>query len=128
MNCLQQARSIVEKKNPVPILANILIDATLENNSIDVTATDLEVSLIKSVALVDKKHPGKIAGNFLKLAEIVGALSPSADITMEADEKKDVWLSKVDDLTLSYQPCLWMIFQKSMRSIYQINFSLMRPC
>lgn len=89
ITALSQARGIIEKKNTVPILANVLIDATdVAQNIIKLTATDLEVSLIKETPAVDIKTPGKITVNCTKLHEVVGALSPNAEITLKVDVEK----------------------------------------
>src|SRR5687767_9947221 len=79
---LQLFQGIVERKNTIPILANILVDA--EGDELRMLATDLEVALrSKCVATVAK--PGALTLPAKKLYEIVRAL-PETDVRIEQDK------------------------------------------
>jgi len=79
---LQFFQQIVERKNTIPILANVLLEAT--DNELTLLATDLEVTLrSKCEAVVSK--PGSVTLPAKKLFEIVRAL-PDADVTLKTDK------------------------------------------
>src|SRR5258708_507304 len=74
MNLLQ---GVVEKKNTIPILSNVLIEAA-GSSLISLVATDLDVSLQTECA-ADVTVPGAIVLQAKKLFDIVRSL-PDADI------------------------------------------------
>ena len=79
---LQLFQGIVERKNTIPILANVLIDA--KDNELHFLATDLEVALrSKCGASVGK--PGALTLPAKKLYEIVKSL-PETDIRVSEDK------------------------------------------
>jgi DNA polymerase III subunit beta len=79
---LQFFQQIVERKNTIPILANVLI--ATDGNSIRLLATDIEVTLSSSCeAAVDR--PGSITLPAKKLYEIVRAL-PDGDVKLSASK------------------------------------------
>jgi DNA polymerase III subunit beta len=77
---LQLLQGIIERKNTMPILSNLLL--TAEPDGIELTASDLEVALrIKTGA--DVKRPGKSTVPAKKIFEIVRELSDQKDITLK---------------------------------------------
>ena len=79
---LSLLQGIVERKNTIPILANVLIHA--EKSGVSLLATDLDVGLrSKCEATVAK--PGTLTLPAKKLFEIVSAL-PDTDIRIEEDK------------------------------------------
>ena len=81
---LQLFQGIVERKNTIPILANVLIEADGEG-SVELLATDLEVGLrSRCPASVTKK--GSLTVPAKKLYEIVRAL-PETDIRIQQGVK-----------------------------------------
>ena len=86
INVIARAQNIVEKRNAMPILVNVLLEAKTE--SLTGFATDLEVSLTDEIpALV--KTPGKVAVNAKNLFEIIKEL-PEGKIELE--RKENNWL------------------------------------
>jgi DNA polymerase III subunit beta len=80
---LQLFQGIVERKNTIPILANVLLEAG-NNGEVKMLATDLEVGLrSKCQATVSK--PGSLTLPAKKLYEIVKAL-PETDVRIEEDK------------------------------------------
>lgn len=71
LKSLQKIQGIVEKRTSMPILSNVLLEAT--ESSLHVTATDLEVGM-KSVYPAEVVQPGKITIGAKKLYEIVKEL------------------------------------------------------
>ena len=79
---LQFFQQIVERKNTIPILANVLIEGS--GNEVTLLATDLEVALrSKCEAAVNKA--GSVTLPAKKLYEVVRAL-PEGDVNIETDK------------------------------------------
>ncbi len=79
---LQLFQGIVERKNTIPILANVLMEAT--DDEVRLLATDLEVGLrSKCEASVSRK--GSLTLPAKKLYEIIKAL-PETDVRIEEDK------------------------------------------
>jgi DNA polymerase III subunit beta len=79
---LQFFQQIVERKNTIPILANVLLEGS--GNEVTLLATDLEVALrSRCEAAVSK--PGSVTLPAKKLYEVVRAL-PEGDVNIETDK------------------------------------------
>ncbi len=79
---LQFFQQIVERKNTIPILANVLIEAT--GNEIILLATDLEVTLRSRAEAAVSRH-GAVTLPAKKLYEVVRAL-PDGDVNLETEK------------------------------------------
>jgi len=79
---LSLLQGIVERKNTIPILANVLIEAT--KDGISLLATDLDVGL-RSRCDGTVSKPGVLTLPAKKLFEIVSAL-PDTDVRVEEDK------------------------------------------
>ncbi|MBI5599791.1 MAG: DNA polymerase III subunit beta [Deltaproteobacteria bacterium] len=79
---LQRIQGIVEKRNTMPILANVLMEAG--GNSVNILATDLEI-FIKDTCAASVKKNGSITVNARKLFEIIRQL-PESSINIKAGE------------------------------------------
>ncbi|MEW6319568.1 MAG: DNA polymerase III subunit beta [Acidobacteriota bacterium] len=79
---LQFFQQIVERKNTIPILANVLIEAA--GNEVTLLATDLEVAL-RSRADAAVARPGTVTLPAKKLYEVVRAL-PESDVRIETEK------------------------------------------
>src|SRR5881227_515164 len=79
---LQLFQGIVERKNTIPILANVLLNAA--DGEVKMLATDLEVGLRSKCAATVAK-PGTLTLPAKKLYEIVKAL-PDTDIRISQDK------------------------------------------
>src|SRR5437867_395382 len=86
---LEILQGVVERKNTVPILANVLISVTSEG--LELMGTDLQVS-VRSRSQVSVKSPGAVCVSAKKLFEIVRLL-PDKDIVLKTDAEN--WLSIV---------------------------------
>ena len=78
LKSLQRIQGIVEKRTSMPILSNVLIEAS--DSALHVTATDLEVGM-KSSYPAEVTTPGKITIGAKKLYEIVKEL-PNQEISL----------------------------------------------
>ncbi len=79
---LQRIQGIVEKKNTMPILSNMLL--TAEGGSIEIIATDLEIGLRGSY-VADVEKPGSVTVSAKKMYEIVREL-PADDVQIKVEE------------------------------------------
>jgi len=79
---LQLFQGIVERKNTIPILANVLLDA--KGDQLQMLATDLEVAL-RSKCQASVAKSGSLTLPAKKLYEIVKAL-PETDVRIESDK------------------------------------------
>ena len=80
---LQLFQGIVERKNTIPILANVLIEA--KGDEVRMLATDLEVAL-RSRCQAAVAKGGSLTLPAKKLYEIIKAL-PETDVRIEEDRK-----------------------------------------
>lgn len=80
---LSLLQGVVEKKNTVPMLANVLVEAK-SHSQLSLTATDLEVSLETECA-ADVKMTGAVVLQARKLFDVVRAL-PETEIVFSKDE------------------------------------------
>jgi len=90
LKALVLVQGVVEKRNTMPILSNILLDTDKENR-LRITATDLEVG-ITSLFNADFKEPGKITLNAKNLMEITKQL-PSEKMHIQLLANSDVEIS-----------------------------------
>lgn len=81
---LQVLQGIVEKRNTMPILANILLNVTAAD--IEMTGTDLEVGLRTHLAAAIER-PGAITVNGKKIFEIVKSLPAGEDVRVELKDE-----------------------------------------
>lgn len=89
---LQRIQGIVEKRNTMPILANVLLEAS--KSRITIMATDLEV-FIKDASAANVTEEGSVTVNARKLFEIVKELpGDSIDVSSGKDDKVTVKAGK----------------------------------
>ncbi|MEO1313983.1 MAG: DNA polymerase III subunit beta, partial [Pseudomonadota bacterium] len=82
LRAMSRAQSVVERRNTIPILANVLIEA--EGEGIHLRATDLDIEVIdQSPAMV--LTPGATTVGAHTLHEIVRKLPDGAMVELEAD-------------------------------------------
>ena len=82
LKAVSQAQSVVERRNTIPILANVLIEA--EGDSVYFRATDLDIEVVdKAVAQVERAGATTVAATTLH--EIVRKLPDGALVSLNAD-------------------------------------------
>jgi DNA polymerase-3 subunit beta len=86
MNLIGKTQNIVEKRNTMPVLVNVLLDA--DQGELKVFATDLEVSLTDSVK-AKITQPGKVAVSAKSLFEIAKELGEGMILL---HKKENNWL------------------------------------
>jgi DNA polymerase-3 subunit beta len=79
---VSQAQSVVERRNTIPILANVLIEA--EGDAVHFRATDLDIEVLdKAPAMVEQA--GTTTVSAVTLHEIVRKLPDGAQVTLSDD-------------------------------------------
>lgn len=82
LKAVAQAQSVVERRNTIPILANVLIEA--EGNAASFRATDLDIEVVdKAPAMVER--PGATTVSAVMLHEIVRKLPDGALVVLADD-------------------------------------------
>ncbi|MCU7925697.1 MAG: DNA polymerase III subunit beta [Candidatus Thiodiazotropha sp. (ex Dulcina madagascariensis)] len=101
LESLQKIAGVVERRQTLPILANILVNAA--NGHIQLTATDLEVELkTESSAECDGEADFTLPAR--KLLDICKALPESASVTLDVSDDKVKLRSGRSRFTLSLLP------------------------
>jgi len=85
LEALQTVAGVVERRQTMPILSNVLLKA--ENDLLTVTATDLEIELVTSVT-VGVEQPGSTTVPARKLLDICRGLPEGADISFELQDNR----------------------------------------
>jgi DNA polymerase-3 subunit beta len=99
---LQAVIGVVERRQTMPILANVLLNA--ENNQLSVTASDLEVELVAETQVEDVKTPGEVTVPARKLLDICRALPDEATIKIKLDGDRMIVKSGRSRFVLSTLP------------------------
>ncbi|CUH79755.1 DNA polymerase III subunit beta [Tropicibacter naphthalenivorans] len=82
LRAVAQAQSVVERRNTIPILANVLIEA--EGDTVTFRATDLDIEVLdKAPAVVEK--PGGTTVSAVTLHEIVRKLPDGSLVTLSEE-------------------------------------------
>ncbi len=86
LRCLSHVQSVVERRNTIPILSNVLIEAD-GDNSLKVMATDLDLQVIEHMdASVDSA--GSITVSAHLLFDIARKLPEGSQVSLEAAENR----------------------------------------
>jgi DNA polymerase-3 subunit beta len=83
LKALGHVQSVVERRNTIPILSNILLDA--RGGGLKLTATDMEIAVVEEIAGVQVAREGRTTAPAATLYEIVRKLPDGA--TIELDHK-----------------------------------------
>ena len=87
LNSLQVISSVVPVRSATPIAENILF--TVEKNMLQITGTDIEVSMRTEIPITESITPGSIALPGKIITEMIRSL-PNIPITFETDESNKV--------------------------------------
>ena len=82
LRAVSQAQSVVERRNTIPILANVLIEA--EGDMASFRATDLDVEVVDKIA-AQVERAGATTVSAVTLHEIVRKLPDGALVRLTAD-------------------------------------------
>lgn len=98
---LQLVAGVVERKQTMPVLANVLLE--VKDNELTLTGSDLEVELVGHIPL-DECQEGRITVPARKLMDICKSLPDSAVIELSIDDTRAVIRSGRSRFTLSTLP------------------------
>ena len=98
---LQLVTGVVERRQTLPVLANLLIQA--DSQGLSLTGTDLEVEMIARCA-VPVEQPGEVTIPARKLADIWRALPDGADVSVVVEGERAVIRSGRSRFTLATLP------------------------
>ena len=98
---LQSVIGVVERRQTMPILANVLLAA--RNGKLSITATDLEVELVATVEL-DVESDGEVTVPGRKLLDICKALPEGASVSLAHSGEKVTVRSGRSRFTLTTLP------------------------
>src|SRR5699024_5768453 len=101
LTALQSVIGVVERKQTMPILSSVLIDAHDEH--LVITATDLELELVTRCP-AEIASPGAAAVPARKLFDICRGLHEGAELTVDLDEQQVRVRSGRARFLLSYMP------------------------
>jgi DNA polymerase-3 subunit beta len=99
---LNLVAGVVERRQTLPILANVLI--VLEKDRLSLTGTDLEVELVGRVQLEKAGESGEVTVPARKLFDICKSLPEGSDIDFSVKEGKATVKSRRSRFTLSTLP------------------------
>jgi len=99
---LQLISGAVEKRQTLPVLANVLLQ--VEDGNLSITGTDLEVEMMAHIPLSGEYEPGEVTVPAKKLVDIVKSLNSEDNIRLELVENKVKLITPKSRFTLSTLP------------------------
>ncbi len=99
---LQQVAAVVEKRQTLPVLSNVLLE--VGDGQLSMTGTDLELELVARLPLEGEQEPGETTVPARKLVDIAKSLPAEADIRFEVDGERMLVRSGRSRFTLSILP------------------------
>ena len=87
LRCMSHVQSVVERRNTIPILSNVLIDAH-EDGTVKVMATDLDLQIVETVSASKVDTPGAITVSAHLLNDIIRKLSEGSQVQLDAADNR----------------------------------------
>ena len=87
LRCLSHVQSVVERRNTIPILSNVLIEAE-EGGSLKVMATDLDLQVIENMAAASVETAGSITVSAHLLFDIARKLPDGSQVSLETGDNR----------------------------------------
>lgn len=115
---LQAVIGVVERRQTMPILANVLLVA--KNGEVSVTATDLEVELVANAA-VQVDSAGEVTVPGRKLLDICRALPEDAEVAISQSGEKLVLKSGRSKFSLTTLPAAEFPTVEDINAAHQIT-------
>ena len=120
LNPLQHVIGAVEKKQTMPALSNVLLRAT--ENTLTLTATDLEIELVSHVAMVIDE-PGEITVPARKLLDICKSLPNDSLINFSVKDAKALVQSGRSRFSLATLPAADFPALDNISSVYEFEIA-----
>ncbi|WP_086617267.1 DNA polymerase III subunit beta [Erythrobacter tepidarius] len=87
LRCLSHVQSVVERRNTIPILSNVLIDADA-GGSVRVMATDLDLQVVETMAANRVDQAGAITVSAHLLFEIARKLPEGSEVSLTTSDNR----------------------------------------
>jgi DNA polymerase-3 subunit beta len=87
LRCLSHVQSVVERRNTIPILSNVLIDAG-EGGSVRVMATDLDLQVVETMSAAAVEQAGAITVSAHLLFDIARKLPEGSQVSLSTSENR----------------------------------------
>jgi DNA polymerase III subunit beta len=81
LKALAHVQSVVERRNTIPILANVLLAA--QDGALRLTATDMEIAVVEEIGGVQVSRPGRTTAPAATIYEIVRKLPEGAKVELD---------------------------------------------
>ncbi|MEN7536089.1 DNA polymerase III subunit beta [Aurantiacibacter flavus] len=89
LRCLSHVQSVVERRNTIPILSNVLIEADA-GGMVKVMATDLDLQVVESMRANAVETPGAITVSAHLLFDIARKLPDGSEVSLETADNRMV--------------------------------------
>jgi DNA polymerase-3 subunit beta len=87
LRCLSHVQSVVERRNTIPILSNVLIEASSDGH-VRIMATDLDLQVIESLEAVSVEQSGAITVSAHLLFDIARKLPDGSQVSFETADNR----------------------------------------
>ncbi|MCZ8136459.1 MAG: DNA polymerase III subunit beta [Porphyrobacter sp.] len=87
LRCLSHVQSVVERRNTIPILSNVLIDAS-DGGSVRVMATDLDLQVVETMSASSVDQPGAITVSAHLLFDIARKLPEGSQVSLTTNDNR----------------------------------------
>ncbi|MFT4026039.1 MAG: DNA polymerase III subunit beta [Novosphingobium sp.] len=87
LRCLSHVQSVVERRNTIPILSNVLIEAA-GDGTVKVMATDLDLQVIETMGAVSVESAGAITVSAHLLFDIARKLPDGSQVSLETADNR----------------------------------------
>ena len=87
LRCLSHVQSVVERRNTIPILSNVLIDADADGD-LKVMATDLDLQVIEHMSAASVETAGAVTVSAHLLFDIARKLPEGSQVSLETSDNR----------------------------------------
>ncbi|TYC92887.1 DNA polymerase III subunit beta [Novosphingobium sp. BW1] len=87
LRCLSHVQSVVERRNTIPILSNVLIEAS-GTSSLRIMATDLDLQVVETLNANHVEQPGAITVSAHLLFDIARKLPDGSEVSLAAADNR----------------------------------------
>jgi DNA polymerase-3 subunit beta len=87
LKCLSHVQSVVERRNTIPILSNVLIEADA-SGMVRVMATDLDIQVVETMGAVSVDVPGATTVSAHLLFDIARKLPDGSQVSLEVADNR----------------------------------------
>ena len=87
LRCLSHVQSVVERRNTIPILSNVLIEASADG-LVKIMATDLDLQVIESLDAASVETAGAITVSAHLLFDIARKLPDGSQVSLETADNR----------------------------------------